>query len=67
MANFIVVHEKNEERLINLHWVEEIRPDDTGKAFIYFAFQCDGCIEQDLIRTDESYDEVKREIWRYYG
>lgn len=65
MADFITVFENKEERMINLEWVEEIRPDGDGKAVIYFAFQGVGCIEQDCIKTDESYNEVKRKIWRY--
>ena len=64
MAEFITVFENQEERMINLDWVEEIRPDTDGKAVIYFAFQCGNCIEQDNIKTDESYNEVKRKIWR---
>ena len=27
MAEFIVVHENGEERIVNLAWVEEIRPE----------------------------------------
>lgn len=64
MSDFITVHENGEERLINLAWVEEIRPDNDAKAVVYFAFQGVGCIEQDCIKTDESYCEVKRKIWR---
>lgn len=33
-------------------------------ALEYFAFQGDGYLEQDHIKTDESYGEVKRKIWR---
>lgn len=62
MAKFVVVHENSEERMINLDWVEEIRQDEDNKADIYFAFQVAGCIEQDYIITDESYDEVKLRI-----
>lgn len=64
MAEFICVHEKGEERLINLNWVEEIRPNMYGNAEIYFAFNAAGCCEQDYITSDESYGEVKRKIWR---
>ena len=64
MADFITVFENHQERMINLHWVEEIRPDDDGRAVIYFAFQNGNCIDQDYIKTDESYGEVKRKIWR---
>lgn len=64
MADFITVFEDHQERMINLAWVEEIRPDDDGKAVIYFAFQGAGYLEQDHIKTDESYGEVKKKIWR---
>lgn len=64
MPDFITVFEGHQERMINLGWVEEIRPDDDGRAVIYFAFQSAGYLEQDHIKTDESYGEVKRKIWR---
>lgn len=64
MAEFITVFEDHQERMINLDWVEEIRPLDDGRAVIYFAFQNAGYIEQDQIKTDESYGEVKQKIWR---
>lgn len=64
MPEFIEVHENGEERLVNLRWVEEIRPDEDGKAVIYFAFQGVGYIEQDCIKADECYADVKRLIWR---
>ena len=64
MADFITVFEDRQERMINLDWVEEIRPGDDGRAVIYFAFQNYDSIEQDCIITDESYGEVKRKIWR---
>lgn len=63
MDEFIVVHENGEERIVNLAWVEEIRPDD-GRAFFYYAFQGAGYMEQDSIKTDEPYNAVKRMIWR---
>lgn len=62
MVEFIVVHENGEERMINLAWVEEVRPDKNDNAIIYFAFQCAGCIE--YIKTNETYNEVKSQIWR---
>ena len=63
MAKFIIVHEKGQERMVNLAWVEEIRPDD-GRAIVYLAFQGNDCLEPDYIRTDESYEAVKEKIWR---
>ena len=64
MSEFIEVTENGEERLVNLRWVEEVRPDGDGKAVIYFAFQGVGYIEQDCIKADECYADVKRLIWR---
>lgn len=66
MAEFIIVHENSEERMVNLAWVEEIRCDE-GQAVIYFAFQGVGYIEQDHIKTDEPYEVVKKMIWRGNG
>lgn len=63
VTDFIVIHENGEERMINLNWVEEVRPTD-NQAVIYFAFQSNGTIEQDYILADESYDRVKMMIWR---
>lgn len=64
MAEFIEVHEKGEERLVNLSWGEEVRSDEDGSAVIYFAFQGNGSFEQDCIKADESYADVMRLIWR---
>ncbi len=63
MAEFIIVHEAGEERLVNLAWVEEIRCDE-DQAIIYFAFRDPDCVEQDNIKTDEPYEAVKKMIWR---
>lgn len=65
MAEFIIVHENGEERMVNLTWVEEIRPADR-QAAIYFAFQGAGYSEQDHIKTDEPYEAVKKKIWRKF-
>lgn len=59
MRNFIVVHVKGKERIVNLAWVEEIW-EDFGHAVIYFAFQGEGYTEQDHICTDETYSAVKQ-------
>ena len=64
MVEFIVVHENGEERMVNLAWVEEVRPDENNNATIYFAFQSVNCIEQDYIKADETYNEIKSQIWR---
>lgn len=62
MTDFIEVHENGVKSLINLAWVEEIRPSE-DKAVIYFAFQGAGCVEQDNMRVDESYEDLKECIW----
>ena len=64
MDQFIGVHCNGEKRLINLRWVEEIREDKNYCVTIYFAFTNPNCIEQDYLNVDESYDEIKRLIWR---
>ena len=64
MEQFIEVHIKEEKRLINLRWVEEIRENADGCATIYFAFYCPNSIDQDYMKVDESYNEILREIWR---
>lgn len=64
MDQFIEVHCNGEKRFINLRWVEEIREDKNYCVTIYFAFTNPNCIEQDYLNVDESYDEIKRLIWR---
>ena len=64
MEQFIEVHIKEEKRLINLRWVEEIRENPDGRTTIYFAFNCQNSIDQDYMNVDESYNEILGEIWR---
>ena len=61
MAEFIIVHEKGEERIVNLSWVEQVWPDE-NHTFIHFAFQGRDCCEPDYIVADESFDEIKKMI-----
>ena len=61
MADFIEVHQLGHPRLVNLDWVEEIRPTENGTQ-IYFAFTSPDATSQDFITTDESYDKIKRII-----
>lgn len=58
MEHFIEVHIKDEKRLINLRWVEEIKKNTDGRASIYFAF------DQNYTEVDESYSEILSKIWR---
>ena len=64
MEQFIEVHIKEEKRLINLRWVEEIRENPDGCATIFFAFNCPNSIDQDYMKGDESSNEILRGIWR---
>lgn len=64
MDQFIEVHQNGEKRLINLRWVEEIREDKDYYVTIYFAFTNPNSVNQDYLNVDESYDEIKRLIWR---
>lgn len=64
MDQFIELHQNGEKRLINLRWVEEIREDKDYCVTIYFAFANPNSVNQDYLNIDESYDEVKRLIWR---
>lgn len=63
MDQFIELHQNCEKRFINLRWVEEIREDEDCCVTIYFAFTNPNAVEQDYLKVDESYDEVKRLIW----
>lgn len=64
MDQFIELHQNGEKRFINLRWVEEIREDKDCCVTIYFAFTNPNAIKQDYLNVDESYDEIKRLIWR---
>ena len=59
MSRFIEVHEKGKAKLLNLKWVEEIQHDGEGSCTIYFAFTYPGGMDQDYIKPDESYAEIK--------
>lgn len=50
--------------LINLKWVEEIQEYLEDHAVIYMAFMTPNSSEQDYIYTVESYEEIKRMLWR---
>mgnify|MGYP003314883229 CR=1 FL=1 len=63
MANFFIVHHNGERRFVNLDWVEEIR-DEGEHAMINFAFTRPNVHFQDYLRTDETFDEVLKKIWR---
>lgn len=61
MHGFIIVHEKGAERMVNLAWVEQVRPDE-NHTYIHFAFQGQDYCEPDYIMADESFDEIKKLI-----
>lgn len=63
MPKFFIVHHNGERRFVNLDWVEEIH-DEGEHATIYFAFNCPDACSQDYLKTDESFDEVLKKIWR---
>ena len=58
MNRFIEVHKNGKPCLINTRWIEEI----TGNT-IYFAFTVPQAIEQDYIKADETYEQLKELIW----
>lgn len=67
MPRFIAVNdvhaERNREVLVNLDWVEEVRPTKDGGACIYFAFDSvKGCAGQDRIVTDSPYKYVRQRV-----
>ena len=49
-------------RLINIRHIEKVMECEDGSCIIYFANAPDG-IEQDYIKTSQSYDEIKSKIW----
>lgn len=60
--DFIIpVHSDGIELLINLIWVESVTQKSDGKAQIQLSNRSG---YHSTINTDESYNEVKRLIWR---
>lgn len=64
MNKFIEVHENGHPRLVNLAWVEEIRPMGDNHACIYFAFSVPNGVDQDFLEVDESYHILVNRIER---
>lgn len=58
MNRFIEVHRNGKPCLINTRWIEEI----VGST-IYLAFTVPLAVEQDHIKTDETYEQLKELIW----
>ena len=48
--------------LINTAWIEMISEDACGTT-IYFAFSLPNSDEQDYIRTQENYEDIKMKVW----
>lgn len=63
MLNFIEVHFQGKPILVNTYWIEEVSPEENG-CTIYLAFTPPNSFEQDYIKADESYEDVKLLIWR---
>lgn len=62
--NFIAVHYEGKEILINKDWIEMISESDDGSCTIYFSICLPNSDEQDYLKPDESYLDVKNRIWR---
>lgn len=68
MSRFIAVDDvnsvgNNREVLVNLDWVEEVRPTKDGGACIFYAFRsCEGNSIQDRLVTDRPYQLVRQAI-----
>ena len=64
MNDFIEVHVHGERHLVNLRSVEDILDMGKDGTAIYFTFSAPDAVYQDRIFTDETYEEVRRMIWR---
>lgn len=67
MAKFIEVHLEGRPIMVNLDYVEEIEKANNGKCTIYQSFNCPDASEQDYIKPDETYDEVRLMIGSAQG
>lgn len=67
MARFMAVNDIHaddacKEVLINLDWVEDVRPTKAGGACFFFAFEsCEG-LGQDRIITDRPYQLIRQKL-----
>lgn len=61
---FIVVHFQGSEIMLNIDWIEMITESDDGSCTIYFSITLPNADEQDFLKPEESYQDVKRMIWR---
>lgn len=64
MAEFIEVHYKGERHFVNVNWIEEICENCDNKVTIFFAFTIPNGLEQDSLKVDETYEQIKYMIWR---
>lgn len=62
--NFITVHFKGKEVMLNTDWIEMVTESDDGSCTIYFSLCIPNSDEQDYLKPEESYQDVKRMIWR---
>lgn len=67
MAKFIELHLKGNPVMVNLDYVEQIEKRESGKCTIYQSFNCPNVLEQDYIKPDETYDEVRLMIGSAQG
>lgn len=67
MARFMAVNDIHaddacKEVLVNLDWVEEIRPTKDGGACIFFAFKSYEGLGQDRLVTDRPYQLIRQKL-----
>lgn len=59
MSNFIEIKCRDERRrLINVDYIEEVVEREGEGCYIYMAFNCPDCHEQDYFEVDKSYEEI---------
>ena len=62
--SFITVHFQGKEVMLNTNWIELITENDDGSCTICLSLCLPNADEQDYLKPEESYQNVKHMIWR---
>lgn len=67
MCKFIEVNAYKRKILINLDHVEQVESSDDGSCTIYQCYADKNAIEQDYIKPNESYEQIRTMIGAAQG
>jgi hypothetical protein len=61
---FIAVHFQGKEIMINADWIEMVSESDDGSCTMYLSLCLPNSDDQDYLKPEESYQDIKRMLWR---